>query len=102
MNDGARKRRKPPRGAGAGAGGGGGGGGGALTGLAAVQGVFHFLPVRLGHRRLLALLIRLIVVSTHAVRASVPSTTLGDIAARAANLSAWSQLPEVAIANATY
>ena len=43
-NDGARKRRKPPRGAGAGGGGGSGGvNGGALTGLAAVQGVFHFL-----------------------------------------------------------
>jgi len=46
-NHGARKRRKPPRGAGAGAGSGGDGdsdNGGALTGLAAVQGVFHFLP----------------------------------------------------------
>ena len=43
-NDGARKRRKPPRGAGAGGGGhNGGDNGGALTGLAAVQGVFHFL-----------------------------------------------------------
>ena len=42
-NEGARKRRK--RGAGAGGGGdNGGGNGGALTGLAAVQGVFHFLP----------------------------------------------------------
>ena len=45
-NDGARKRRKPPRGADAGGGGGGSGddSGGSLTGLAAVQGVFHFLP----------------------------------------------------------
>ena len=44
-NHGARKRRKPPRGADAGGGGNNGGGnGGALTGLAAVQGVFHFLP----------------------------------------------------------
>ena len=43
--DGARKRRKPPHGAG-GSGGSNNGGdnGGALTGLAAVQGVFHFLP----------------------------------------------------------
>ena len=43
-NDGARKRRKPPRGADAGGGNNGGDNGGALTGLAAVQGVFHFLP----------------------------------------------------------
>ena len=44
-NDGARKRRKPPRVADAGGGSSGGGdNGGALTGLAAVQGVFHFLP----------------------------------------------------------
>jgi len=44
-NDGARKRRKPLRGADARCGGAGGGdNGGALTGLAAVQGVFHFLP----------------------------------------------------------
>ena len=44
-NHGARKRRKPPRGADAGGGGNNGGdSGGALTGLAAVQGVFHFLP----------------------------------------------------------
>ena len=43
-NDGARKRRKPPRSADAGGGGNNGGGnGGPLTGLAAVQGVFHFL-----------------------------------------------------------
>ena len=44
-NDGTRKRRKPPHGAG-GSGGSnnGGGSGGALTGLAAVQGVFYFLP----------------------------------------------------------
>ena len=40
-NHGARKRRRPPRDAGAG---GGGNNSGALTGLAAVQGVFHFLP----------------------------------------------------------
>ena len=44
-NHGARKRRKPPRGAGAGSDGNNGGDNrGALTGLAAVQGVFHFLP----------------------------------------------------------
>ena len=44
-NDGARKRRKPPRGADAGGGGDNGGDrGGSLTGLTAVQGVFHFLP----------------------------------------------------------
>ena len=44
---GARKRRKPPRGADAGGGGNNGsdnGSSGSLTGLAAVQGVFHFLP----------------------------------------------------------
>ena len=45
-NDGARKPRKPPHGAGGSNGGSNNGGdnGGALTGLAAVQGIFHFLP----------------------------------------------------------
>ena len=43
-NDGARKRRKPTRGADADSGRNSGDNGGALTGLAAVQGVFHFLP----------------------------------------------------------
>jgi len=47
MEEGAENHgaRKPPHGAGAGGGGDdNGGNGGALTGLAAVQGVFHFLP----------------------------------------------------------